>query len=112
MNGKNLNKAKEKKNKGLAYIHLFAPCPTGWGVPTHLAIELCRNAVRTNYFPLWEAEEGIFRQTLQVKKPKPISEYTKLIKKFSHLKEDELERIQEEVDYEYEFLRHLTEFRR
>ena len=49
---KKLLKAKEKKNEGLAYIHLFAPCPTGWGVPTHLAIELCRSAVKTNYFPL------------------------------------------------------------
>jgi pyruvate/2-oxoacid:ferredoxin oxidoreductase beta subunit len=109
---KKLLKAKEKKNEGLAYVHLFAPCPTGWGVPTHQTIEVCRNAVRTHYFPLWEAEEGIFTLTHQVNKPKPITEYTKLIKKFRHLKEDELERIQKEVDYEYAFLQHLTQFRR
>jgi len=109
---KKLLKAKEKKNEGLAYIHVFCPCPTGWGVPTNLSIELCRSAVRTNYFPLWEAEEGMFRLTHEVKKPKPISEYTKLINKFSHLREDELERIQEEVNSEYDFLHYLTEYRK
>jgi pyruvate/2-oxoacid:ferredoxin oxidoreductase beta subunit len=81
-------------------------------VPTNLSIELCRSAVRTNYFPLWEAEEGMFRLTHEVKKPKPISEYTKLINKFSHLREDELERIQEEVNSEYDFLHYLTEYRK
>jgi pyruvate/2-oxoacid:ferredoxin oxidoreductase beta subunit len=107
-----LLKAKKKKEEGLAYLHLFCPCPTGWGVPSELAIELCRNAVRTNYFPLWEAENGIVRLTHEVKKPRPVSEYLKPIKKFSHLTPEEQTRIQEDVDFDYAFLRHLAQFER
>jgi pyruvate/2-oxoacid:ferredoxin oxidoreductase beta subunit len=107
-----LIKAKKKKEEGLAYLHLFCPCPTGWGVPSELAIELCRNAVRTNYFPLWEAENGIVRITHEVKKPRPVSEYLEPLKKFSHLTPEEQARIQEDVDFDYAFLRHLARFER
>lgn len=107
---KKLNRAKEKRKEGLAYIHVFSPCPTGWGVATDLGIELCRRAVRTNYFPLWEAERGQFKFTHKVKNPKPIEEYIQLIGKFRHLTEEDVARIQEEVNRDYAFLCHLTEF--
>jgi pyruvate/2-oxoacid:ferredoxin oxidoreductase beta subunit len=107
-----LLKAKKKKEEGLAYLHLFCPCPTGWGVPSELAIELCRSAVRTNYFPLWEAENGIVRLTHEVKKPRPVSEYLKPLKKFSHLTPEEEARIQQDVDFDYAFLSHLAKFER
>jgi len=51
-----LKKAKEAARDGLAYIHLFTPCPTGWRSPSNLGIKLSRLAVETRYFPLWEAE--------------------------------------------------------
>ncbi len=105
-----LLKAKEMKNEGMAYIHIFSPCPTGWGIPTDMTIEVCRMAVRTNYFPLWEAERGKFRFTHLPAKPQPIREYTKLIRKFRHLNEEELAQLQKEVDSNFNFLRHLTEF--
>jgi len=107
---KKLLKAIEKKREGFAYIHVFSPCPVGWGVESDSSISVCRMAVRTNYFPLWEAEGGKFRLTHTVAKPKPIIEYTKLIRKFRHLSEEELARIQEEVNYNFAFLHHLTEF--
>jgi pyruvate/2-oxoacid:ferredoxin oxidoreductase beta subunit len=107
---KKLLKAKEKKNEGFAYIHLFCPCPVGWGIESDSAIQVCRMAVRTNYFPLWEAERGKFRFTRPVAAPRPVTEYTRLIRKFNHLTEEELARLQEEVDNNFRFLRHLTEF--
>ncbi|MEA1967164.1 MAG: thiamine pyrophosphate-dependent enzyme, partial [Thermodesulfobacteriota bacterium] len=73
---KKLLKAKEMKKKGFCYLHVFCPCPTGWGVASDMSIELCRMAVKTNYFPLWEAENGKFTMSKQVKKPKPVKEYT------------------------------------
>jgi len=39
--------------------------------------------------------------TKTVKKPKPVSTYTKLIKKFAHLTEADLEILQDDIDYEY-----------
>jgi len=106
---KKLLKAKEKKNEGLAYIHVFSPCPTGWGVATDMTIEVCRMAVRTNFFPLWEAERGRFRLTHTVAQPRPITEYTKLIRKYRHLTPEELDRLQREVNENYALLRHLTQ---
>ncbi len=97
---KKLLKAKEMKQYGFCFLHVFCPCPTGWGVPTHLSIELCRRAVKTNFFPLWEAENGQLVFTKTVKKPKPVSHYTELIRKFSHLTEDEADILQQDVDYE------------
>ncbi len=105
-----LLKAKEKKNEGFAYIHVFSPCPVGWGIDTDSSIQVCRMAVRTNYFPLWEAERGRFRLTYTVATPTPITEYTKLIRKFRHLSEEELAKLQEEVNSNFAFLHHLTEF--
>jgi pyruvate/2-oxoacid:ferredoxin oxidoreductase beta subunit len=107
-----LLKAKQKKEEGLSFIHIFCPCPTGWGVPADISIELCRTAVRTNYFPLWEAESGVFRITHEVKKPRPVSEYLKLVKKFSHMTPEEQQNIQEGIDLEYAFLAHLAKFKR
>lgn len=96
-----LLKAKEAKKRGFAFLHVFAPCPTGWGAAPENTIELCRRAVRTNYFPLWEAENGKIRMTKTVKKPKPVSAYTELSKKFNHMTEKDLEVLQQDVDYEY-----------
>lgn len=96
-----LKKAKEAKKRGFAFLHVFAPCPTGWGAAPENTIEICRRAVKTNYFPLWEANNGKIRMTKVVKKPKPVSEYTQLMKKFSHLTPEDLAVLQEDVDYEY-----------
>ncbi len=107
---KKLLKAVEKRKEGFAYLHVFSPCTVGWGVADDSVIEVCRMAVRTNYFPLWEAEGGVFRLTHNVSTPRPITEYTKLIRKFRHLTEEELARLQEEVNSGFAFLHHLTEF--
>lgn len=97
---KKLLKAKEMKNEGFCYLHVFCPCPTGWGVPTDLSIELCRRAVNTNFFPLWEMVNGQFTFTKTTKKPKPVNHYTDLIRKFAHLTEEEVAVLQKDVDYE------------
>jgi pyruvate/2-oxoacid:ferredoxin oxidoreductase beta subunit len=97
---KKLLKAKKAKERGFCFLHVFAPCPTGWGADPADTIEICRQAVKTNYFPLWEAENGKIRMTKTVKKPKPVSSYTKLMKKFNHMTDADLQILQEDVEYE------------
>ena len=75
-----LLKAKEASKTGFAYIHVFAPCVIGFKIATDSAIQVCRMAVRTNYFPLWEMENGKFRITAPVENPKPIKDYLKLVR--------------------------------
>jgi len=81
----------------------------GWRFDSSLSIEVCRTAVRTNYFPLWEAENGKFRLTQEVSNPKPVQELTKLLRKFSHLKEDDLSSLQKIVNERYAFLKSICE---
>lgn len=92
-----LARARDVKD-GMAYLHLFAPCPTGWRASIDSAIDLGRTAVETNYFPLWEANYGRFRLTYQPKSRRPITEYTRLSGRFRHLNEEQLAKIQETVD--------------
>ena len=63
--------------------------------------------METNYFPLWECENGRFRLTQHIKKPEPIEEYTKLIGRCSHLTKDELEEFQKSVDTRYAQIKDL-----
>lgn len=106
---KKLVKAKEKAKEGFVYIHVFSPCPVGWRMDSNIVIEACRMAVRTNYFPLWEAEDGKPRLTVEIANPKPIGELTGLIRKFSHMKEDELAELQKDVDERYTLLKNMCE---
>ncbi|MDP6126645.1 MAG: thiamine pyrophosphate-dependent enzyme [Dehalococcoidales bacterium] len=101
-----LEKAMAVKN-GMSYIHLFSSCPTGWGARTEDTIEIGRRAVETNYFPLWETENGKFRITHQVNKPKPIEEFTNFMGRFSHLKEKDLAELQQSVDDRLELIDNL-----
>ncbi len=98
---KKLLKAKEAKKHGFCFLHVFAPCTTGWGYAPENTIEVCRRAVKTNYFPLWEANNGKITMTKVVKNPKPVTYYTELIKKFKHMGKEELEILQRDLDYEY-----------
>ncbi len=102
-----MNKAKKAALiKGPAYLHVYSPCPTGWRHGTDLAIEVSRLVVETNIMPLFEVIEGqyIVRKNT---KPKPVEEYLKLQRRFSHLTPDLIEIIQKRVDGEYEKLLRL-----
>lgn len=104
---KKLRKAQNVKN-GLSYIHLFCSCPTGWRTKIEDGIEICRLAVETNYFPLWEAEEGVFRFTLHNRKIRPLIELIKLMRRFEHLDEEEIRNLQAMAERRYELIRHLS----
>jgi pyruvate/2-oxoacid:ferredoxin oxidoreductase beta subunit len=106
---KKLLKAKEKSKEGFAYVHVFAPCIIGFKIASDSAIQVCRTAVRTNYFPLWEMENGKFRITAPVSDPRPISEYISLVGKFSHFKEDDVAEFQKVVTERYNMIQSLVE---
>ena len=106
-----IKKAQAATKSGMAYIHVLCPCPTGWRSPVENAIELCRAAVQTNYFPLWEAEYGTIRFTHEEPYRQPIQEFTKLMGRFSHLSALELYHLQEYVDQRYEKIKRLSDLK-
>jgi pyruvate/2-oxoacid:ferredoxin oxidoreductase beta subunit len=93
---------------GLAYLHLLCPCPTGWGFETNQTNEVATMAVMTNYFPLWESENGKLRITREIKHPLLIGEYTRLLGKFSHLNRTELEEMQKIANIRYARVKALS----
>jgi pyruvate/2-oxoacid:ferredoxin oxidoreductase beta subunit len=105
---KKLKKAKEKSNEGFVYLHVFSPCPVGWRIDSDSVIEVCRTAVRTNYFPLWEAEYGRVRLTHEVANPRPVQELTKSIRKFAHLKEADIDQLQQLVNERYAIVKTIS----
>ena len=102
-----LLKAKAVKD-GMSYIHILSPCILGWGYAIPASLDVCRTAVETNYFPLWEYERGEFRITHEVKNPKPVGQYAGLLKKFAHLNEEDLGALQKVVDERFRHLKALT----
>ncbi|WP_294001856.1 4Fe-4S dicluster domain-containing protein [uncultured Megasphaera sp.] len=105
---KKLLKAKEAVKNGMAYVHILTPCPTGWKYKPEHGVEITRAAVETNYFPLWEAENGKIKLTHEVKNPLPIKAYTSLMKRFSHLTDEQLATIQNQVNKSYNTLLNIV----
>ncbi|MFO8109012.1 MAG: pyruvate synthase subunit PorB [Thermoplasmata archaeon] len=101
-----INDLKKKVKKaieteGPAFLHVFAPCPTGWRHGSDDTIEIARLAVETGVFVLWEAEDGDIcnlKITQKPKKRKPVEEYLKPQRRFRHLSEEHIKKIQEDVD--------------
>ena len=102
-----LKKAVDATKHGFAYLHVLSACPTGWKAPGDKAIEMSRMATQTNYFPLWEAEYGEFRMTVKTQPRKPITEFTKYMRRFAHLTPEELDFLQKDVDTRYEHVARL-----
>ncbi|MDP3386985.1 MAG: thiamine pyrophosphate-dependent enzyme [Eubacteriales bacterium] len=105
---KKLETAMEKQELGLAYLHVFNPCLTGWGIKTEESIDVSRLSVETNFFPLYEVIDGKFIISREYKNPKPVAEYLRKIKKFSHLNDSEIENIQLLVDQKWNRLKQLA----
>lgn len=103
---KKLRKAKEIK--GTKFIHLLAPCPTGWRYDTSKTVEIGRLAVQTGLWALFEIEYGKFKlnppsdQLIDKEKRKPIKEYLSLQGRFRKLTEDDIEKKQKWVDEDWE----------
>jgi pyruvate ferredoxin oxidoreductase beta subunit/2-oxoisovalerate ferredoxin oxidoreductase beta subunit len=88
---------------GTRFIHLFASCPTGWGIPSEASVKIARLAVQTNLFPLYEVEDGQ-HTTLNFKGELPVDRYLGLQGRFKHLSGHDMERIQQQVDADWQVL--------
>lgn len=93
-----LEKAIAISRRGFAYLHVYAPCPSGWRFPSAKTAEIARLGVETNFHPLWEftPEQGL-RFTRAVDRPRPVREYLGSIGKYRHLTDDEIAEIEAKV---------------
>jgi pyruvate ferredoxin oxidoreductase beta subunit len=98
---------KAKKIKGVKYIHIHIPCPSGWGFEPQYAVKIGRLAVETGLYDLYEIENGHFQLSgpsnrLLNKKRRPVEEYFKTQSRFKALSESLISEIQNRVDKKWE----------
>ena len=70
---------------GARYLHVFVPCPLGWGSASHDTIRLARLARETGIFPIFEAEDGAITEVTKIRHRVPVEEYLRPQKRFAHL---------------------------
>jgi pyruvate ferredoxin oxidoreductase beta subunit len=99
---------KAREIRGTKYIHLLAPCPTGWRFDTSKTIEMGRLAVQTGMWALYEIENGIFKlnspsdRLVDKSKRKPVKEYFVLQGRFRGLSKEDIEKTQMWVDEDWQ----------
>lgn len=105
-----MNKVKKASLiNGPSFIHVFSPCPTGWGCKNENSLLIAKLAVETRIFPLYEVIDGRYVLNKKVDKPKPVEEYLKLQRRFRHLTPEQIEFIKKRVNEEYEKIVKLSE---
>ncbi len=110
-----VNKVRKAKDiQGTKYIHLLAPCPTGWRCDTSKTIEMGRLAVQTGLFVLYEVEGGKFRlnppsdRLVDKSKRKPVKEYFAGQGRFRGLSEQDIAKIEKWADEDWDQYRKLA----
>ena len=109
-NFKDLHEKAEKAiyTEGPAFLNIMAPCPRGWRYETEELAELCKLAVDTCVWPLFEVEGGVWKLSYEPRKKRPVEEYLKKQGRFKHLfkkgNEWMIEEVQKQVDRQWEAL--------
>jgi pyruvate ferredoxin oxidoreductase beta subunit len=90
---------------GPSFLDVFQPCTNNWKFPTSEYVNIAKLATETNFWPLYEIEEGKYKINKTIEKPKPISEFLKTQGRFKHLfakgSEKVIDDIQKIVDGEW-----------
>lgn len=98
---------------GAAFLNVMSPCPRGWGYDSSELMTICKLAVDTCYWPLYEVIDGKWMLNYVPKKKLPVEDFLRPQKRFKHLfkpgNEELLAQFQAEVDKQWEALRRRCE---
>jgi pyruvate ferredoxin oxidoreductase beta subunit len=89
--------------RGARYVHIFVPCPLGWGSAARDTIRIARLAKESGLFPVFEAERGEVASVSKIRRQVPVEEYLRPQRRYAHLfkepvRTDMIERIQAIAD--------------
>ena len=101
-----LNKVeKASKIKGTKYIHVIAPCPSGWGIPESDTVEVAREIADCGLWYLAEFYEGEFKVTYTPKEFTSVENSLKKQGRFKHLTAEDIKIIESSRDKKWEKIR-------
>jgi pyruvate/2-oxoacid:ferredoxin oxidoreductase beta subunit len=99
---------KAKDTDGPSFLHIHAPCPTGWGYIPARTIELAKLAVTSRSWNLYEMINGKdIKITKKIKNVTPVKAYIETQKRFNKVADAELAEIQSRIDSDYAYLERL-----
>ncbi len=75
--------------RGARYLHVFVPCPLGWGSAPADTIQIARLAKESGIFPVFEARDGEVVEVSKIRRRVPVEEYLRPQARFAHLFEPE-----------------------
>ena len=104
---------KALETRGPSFLLVFSPCQNNWKFPTSQYVNIAKLATETNFWPLYEIENGKYKINWATENPKPLSEFLKTQGRFKHLFKDKnkevLDDTQKIVDSEWKRLANLAE---
>ena len=95
---------KASKIRGTKYIHVIAPCPTGWGITTENCVDVAKEVVDCGLWYLAEFENGEFTLNRRIKEFSDVGHYIRSQGRFKHLTDDDLNSIIEGRDRKWQFI--------
>lgn len=107
---KDVHRKSEKAiyTEGASFLNIMTPCPRGWRYEMSDVMKICKLAVETCYWPLFEVDHGKWILSYEPKKKLPIEDFLREQGRFKHLfkkgNEHLIEQFQAEVDRRWEDL--------
>ncbi len=99
--------------EGPCFLNVLSPCPRGWQYDMEDMAEICKLAVETCVWPLYEFEDGVWRLNYEPKKKLPVEDFLAKQGRFKHMfrkgNEWMIEDAQKYVDEKWEKLKSKCE---
>lgn len=95
---------KASEVRGTSYIHVIAPCPTGWGITADETINVAKQVVDCGLWYLAEYYNGEFHLNKRPKQFTDVGEYLKSQGRFKHLTDDDIKYIVEQRNQKWEYI--------
>ncbi|MBP3267811.1 MAG: pyruvate synthase subunit beta, partial [Ruminococcus sp.] len=95
---------KASQIQGTKYIHVIAPCPTGWGVPVDETVNIAREVVDSGLWYLAEYENGEFTLNHKPNQFTSVEEYLRKQGRFRHLSDEDIKIITDSRDKKWAYI--------
>lgn len=90
--------------RGTKYIHIIAPCPTGWGIKTEDCVDIAKEVVDCGLWYLAEFENGEYKLNRKIKEFSDVATYIKKQGRFKHLSDEDIQLIEASRNKKWDYL--------